>query len=650
MASIPTYLYVGGQQAAGGFTLPTTGFPFFDGFALNYPRFMRVVPSGPDGYSGGTFSPYWDGTLNGGLGGFAKFAHAANTVGNPGAAGDNWNVPGGGGITPCALLNHACWDMHPDAPGYRFLKFILDGGAGTGNQPLKPGGAGRALVDAQWAAMVAAMAPDTPQLRAIILDVTFEDIAAGSVTYKADLNATIAGLRADYSADCLIVLVSHQRGMLAVSQPGLAAIAEGLNREVAAENTNVRLFSMDWAQIASDAPLAGQVLPGPDGKQYRQQDYIEAGARIGRLIDAFYTAVPASVGRRGIAGYGIVGDSQAVVFGANPQAIVLGNQGSLLGNGLGTTREGVYIWNDVTKQVELYDVLSNPNTAPEVVAYFGIELTASARLYGAYPDGVVFFKFARTGISLTLEATDAGAIAAFERSALGDFDKMKAAFDLFCAAVYRDLGRVVDMQGLLVSLGGNDTQNASVAAAFATKAPVFIDDLREVFTTSARPEPLGVVWVQTSPSASVVATGTTYGDPAARAAVRTATANLPRVRERVLVLEDDGSRYELNKIERVHYSAAGAQLVGYDAADLMLELEGYRGQTPLPAAEVAAPASDSPAVDAALEMSPDVLSWTDAHGNQVVRRSAADLVALDKAKRAAEGRRTGIRRAIVRFE
>lgn len=634
---------------AGGYTLPNTGFPFFDGFALNYPRFMRVVPSGADGYSGGAFAPYWDGTMAGGAGAFTKYAHAANTLGNPGAAGDNWSVPGGGGITPMSLLMHALWDRHQDAPGFRALKRIISGGAGTGSEPMKPGGAGRALVDADWAAMTAAMSPDVPDLKAIILDVTWEDIVAGSVTYKADLNATIAGLRADYSSDCLIVLVSHQRGMLSVSQPGLAALAESLNREVAAENANVRLFTMDWAKIASDNPLIGIVVSGPDGKQYRQQDYIEAGARIGRLIDSFYTAVPASVGRRGIAGYVVVGDSQAVVYGANPEAVVLGNQGSLLGNGFGTTLEGIYIWNETTKQVELYDILANPTTAPDVAGYYGIELTASDRVFGAHSDGVVIFKWAKTGISLTTEAgSPAGA---FEKGALGDYDEMRAAFDLFCAAVLRDLGRVVSMKGIIVSLGGNDTANATVAAAFAAKAPVFIDDLREVFDTNASQEPLGVVWIQTSPPASTNPGGTTYGDPAARETVRAATAALPRVRQRVLSLLDDGTRYELNKIERVHYAAAGVQRVGYDAADLILELEGYRAETPLPAATVATPVtSDTRAVDAALEVSPDVLSWTDAHGNTVTRRSAADLIALDRANRAAEGRRSGIRRTIARFE
>lgn len=63
-----------------------------------------------------------------------------------------------------------------------------------------------------------------------------------------------------------------------------------------------------------------------------------------------------------------------------------------------------------------------------------------------------------------------------------------------------------------------------------------------------------------------------------------------------------------------------------------------------------ASASQIQALSDALLESPDVAAYTDASGNSVTRRSIADMLALDKAQRYAEGRRTGIRRTIVRFD
>ena len=63
MVAIPTYIYVGDEQITGGplGNKPETGTPIFWGIARQLPRFNRVVPSGDDGVTGGTYSPYWDG-------------------------------------------------------------------------------------------------------------------------------------------------------------------------------------------------------------------------------------------------------------------------------------------------------------------------------------------------------------------------------------------------------------------------------------------------------------------------------------------------------------------------------------------------------------------------------------------------------------
>lgn len=63
----------------------------------------------------------------------------------------------------------------------------------------------------------------------------------------------------------------------------------------------------------------------------------------------------------------------------------------------------------------------------------------------------------------------------------------------------------------------------------------------------------------------------------------------------------------------------------------------------------ATPAQQTALADAIFE-SPDVAGYTDAAGTSVQRRTVGDLLALEKAQRYAEGRRSGIRRTLVRFD
>lgn len=68
MAVLDLYIYCGDEQVTGGAdaTKPRVGYPSVlggqsTGFAMMMDEIARVVPSGPDGRTGGTYDPYWDG-------------------------------------------------------------------------------------------------------------------------------------------------------------------------------------------------------------------------------------------------------------------------------------------------------------------------------------------------------------------------------------------------------------------------------------------------------------------------------------------------------------------------------------------------------------------------------------------------------------
>jgi len=597
MASIPTYIYVGDPQVNGGYSLPPTGFPGTGlgalwGFWNNYPKFNRVIPSGADGVTGGAFEPYWDGTMASGAGSFVKYIHAENTVGVPGANGDNWYiVGGGGGVSPCTLLMHSLWEMHPT--GFKMLKLSVNGGFGTGSEQLKEGGAGYLALRAEWDAMVSAMAPDTPDLRAVVVDATVTDIVAGSLTYQADIESFFDGIRSDYSSDCLILLVSHHADMRPSVTGGgakLFPLARSFNRTIATNNANVRLFDMNWAQFGGDNPIYGVTQP-VDNTQYRIQDYIEAGARMGRAIDAFYTAAPSVSAGKGIATYILIGDSNFVVAGSNSNVPALSQQESLLGPLLGSTeRVGQYIWNNETGSVELYDVISNASTFGSVIEGYGPEMTMLKRLYRDNPEGVLVLKYARAGITLSVEGNLVGADAAAELAAGTIFEDIQTSFALLSAAVVRDIGRTLDVRGIGISLGGNDAANPISAEAFATKAAEYVDDIRAAFTTRTDGYVTPVVWLQPPPPASTTPGGTIYGDVEPRESVRSTVAALVTNGTKVGAVLDPGGKFELQRGELIHYAAEAIYDVGYELADKFAELESGESATE----EVAATSGDVP--------------------------------------------------------
>lgn len=571
MASIPTYLYFGDDQISGGasppgFTAsPTDSIPRPWAQWLNNPKFSRFVPSGPTGTTGGTFSPYWDGRANSGAGGFVTYTYWG--IPSSDLHGDNWysvDHPSGG-ITPCTMLMNSLWEKHPG--GFKLLKYGVSGaGFGTGAKQWKSGGTAYNEAKTHWTNMLAAMttAGDTPDLRAVIIDATATDIVNENPTYSTDIQSFITAFRADYSSTALVMLVSH-RYDFAPAQGTAALAARQLNQTIAAVNTNVAVFDMAWASFGTDGPDGGTAA-GPLYTVYTTESYITAGLKMARQIDAFYTDAPAANAGSGIATYVLIGDSNMICANMDPLAVVASNQGSLLGNVGGTERTGQYIWDHLNEQVVLYDVVGVTNSFGSIEQVYGPECTFLKDAYRRTPEGVVVFKYAQGGASLS---------ASLDGTAM---QNIRDSWAKFVSAVFRDLGRTVDCRGVFIMLGRNDGLGEPFATTFATLAPGFIDEVRESFTTRADGPDLAVVWMQPSPHADSGAVwGSTVGSASTLAAVRNSVASLPSVRDRVSVILDPGGTYELQRQDLLHYGSEAVFKIGYDAVASIYALNADEG-------------------------------------------------------------------------
>lgn len=647
MASIPTYLYFGDVAILGGAQPVTTGQPSLWAAYLNNYKFSRVVPSGQNGITGGTFEPYWDGTTNGGAGGFKPYELSGLPVGSN---GDNWFLTptNGGAVTPCTMLMNALWERHP--AGFKMLKFATPtSGWGTGSAPWKAGGAGYLAAKTHWDNMVAAMATagDTPDLRACIADASMMDILNANPTYGTDLQSFITAFRADYSSTALIVLVNHRQDFYL---PGGSATrtARYLNQQVANTNANVAVFDMSWANWGRDGVVGGTEL-GPNQTIYETHDYLQAGVRLGRFIETYFTDPPVANAGSGIATYVLFGDSNMMSAYMDPAAVVLSKQGTLLGNVGGTERVGQYIWDAQNEQVVLYDVLGVTNSLGSTENYYGPECTFLKDAHRRTPGGVVVFKYAQAGAALWLDPEGTA------------FQLIRDSWAAFCLAVQRDLGRTVDCRGVGIMMGRNDGLTADGAAAFATLAAPFVDTCREAFTTRADGPELAVTWIQPSPHADSGAVfGSIVGEAAALASVRATVASLPSIRPRLSVILDPGGTYELQRDDLLHYGSEAVFQLGYDLAEHLYGLNSDEG------GDDATATAESPSETAAFTVEDGTGladansycslafadSYHDAQGNPSAWLSAAPVTKRDALRRAAESldlryghRWTGIRQS-----
>lgn len=493
------------------------------------------------------------------------------------ARGDNW-YEFGGGITPCTMLMQGLFGLHGNtAPGFRMFKLANAGGFGGGANPWKQSGAGWTSFVAQWSLAVAAAAADgdTLDVRAVVVDCSKTDIANVNLTYQADAQDFIDGIRDLVGTDALILLINHSAYLYRTSLPPIATAVRTANRALVEANDNVRLLDMSWGKFSGNTGF--DFTDPADPVYYDTETYIQAGVRIFNAIQSFYAEAPATDDLAPLAGYFIVADSQGKTV--QNGIAVLGDQESIIGsNPLSTVRNNVWIYDAQNDTVAPHDVTTNSCTYGTVTTTFmGPDVTLPVKLLREHPNGVVLFKFAQDGVAITAEAETAGASGALEPGRLL-YEDLRAKFALFRAACLRDLGRSVDMMGGLVMLGDNEHWEGA-PEAFATKGPQFVDDLRAIFSTRVTGT-LPIVWMQPPPPGDTVSGGSILGDFDRRRQVRATVAALATSKTKLTVLTNDGPEdYELQRSDYSHYGGEATYRIGHDAATALLALESDEGGT-----------------------------------------------------------------------
>jgi hypothetical protein len=151
---------------------------------------------------------------------------------------------------------------------------------------------------------------------------------------------------------------------------------------------------------------------------------------------------------------------------------------------------------------------------------------------------------------------------------------------LFKLSCLEELGKVPDMIGGLISIGENDIGIEPATAAFENEVEDFIDDVRGLFTTRTDGKPLPLAYLQGPPSIYEVEGGSTLGPLDRRNRYRAKVASLATKKERLTVLLNDGPlTYELQRGDKVHYSAEAVYKIGRDAAAALLALNSDEGET-----------------------------------------------------------------------
>lgn len=506
---------------------------------------------------------------------FITYHYMSQTFLGATALGDNW-YEFGGGITPCTMLMQGLFGLYGNtSPGFRMLKLANAGGFGTGNAWKQAGAAWAAFI-VQYNRAIAAITAEgnTAEVRAVIIDCSKTDIAGVNLTYKADAQDFIDGIRALVGADALILMVNHSAFLYRTSLPPVATAVRNANRELSQENDNVRLLDMSWGKLAGDSGFA--FTDSADPVYYDTETYIQAGIRLFNAIQSFYAETPATDDLAPLAGYFLIADSQGKTV--QNGIAVLGGQESILGsNPLSTVRNNVWIYDAVNDEVVPHDVTTNSCTYGTVTTTFmGPDVTLPVKLLAEHPNGIVMFKYSKDGAAVTSEAHTAGASVALEPG-LGTYEDIRAKFALFRAACLRDLGRSVDMMGGLVMLGDNEHWSGA-PEAFATKGPQFVDDLRAIFSTRVTGT-LPIVWMQPPPPGDTVAGGSILGDFDRRRQVRATVAALTSKPKLTVLLNTGPTDYELLRSDYSHYGGEAVYRIGHDAATALLALESDEGGT-----------------------------------------------------------------------
>lgn len=490
---------------------------------------------------------------------------AVDILPSEGTNGDNWYASSSGGFGPTTMLMQLLPQMHPSSPYFRVFKYAqLTGFAGLN------GGAPWTAFLAEWNKATASTmfgAGDTPDLRGVIVDSSYTDIANLNTNYLADIAGVYALIVANIG-DVPIFVVNHSGALLDVSAvysgSAYAAAIRTANKLVASFSDKLRLVDMNDAVLNADSDATG----------YSTQAYLDLGRKLFNAIDAYYTDAPTVAPGTGIPTFIMLGDSQAVGT-IDYSYLLYGKQESLLGEFPGSVRAGHYVYVEGSNQVQLYDVTANENAnGASGSSTFGPSASFLRRMAEYYPDGVLLLKVAQGGATMTLESQASIGYGTFDPGSTGDlWTDTETWFSEMANVLWRDLQRVMDVRGVVSILGDNETNTDETAEAFATKLPVFVDTLRETFQTRTDGT-LKVVW-HNPPLHTGNGGQSVKGTASANAAVRDALAAQALTDSSFRVISDTDLELQWDNI---HYGGEATLTLGDRAAELLLTMLSDEGE------------------------------------------------------------------------
>lgn len=573
MVAIPTIIHIGNGELNGAFNAidcnPITGVGWT--FWNQKPRLLWTVPVDT---STGTlpgsilYTPWFDNSLNGGLGNFTVYHHVRGILGAPYNVnfGDNTSGTGVG-------FGSSIWYMQKFrelyggvSPYFKAMKIPYPGRI---TNQWKVGGSSYNVFSTLWTRAQTVTSPDTLDVKLIIIDASggtdgdIANIGSAGATYQTDLTNLINNLRNTLlsAPNAVVILISHAPSYLNVTSGGVGAyICQQAHIAIAQTVSNVRVLQMKDEDLGN---TFGTLPESSDPKHYQAKAYIDQGQAI---YDIFQRTTQSAVAQS-VAGsipvFFHIGDSQ----GVGPMSAVFVSQ---LNSSLFGPRANQFIYNGQNDAIEKFEAGVNSNTLGTLNTFTGSILTLMEQLNERYPDGFIMVHMAKNG-----SAVYGTGIGAYSSTANGHWRKAaNENYQVFAAAVARanylamtqtgtvQIQKVPVLTGIFMELGDNDTYSLSDGQMFKGELRTLIANLRLDFGVNYYGVQTPIVMIRPHINSLL-------GSIEGRALVRTGIEELSEELDQVGYVDVDDEDFG---VDGVHYGAEVAIENGYRMFNKLVEI------------------------------------------------------------------------------
>ena len=575
MVAIPTIVHLCNTEGNGpALAVPTA---VLSNWCLykNRPKLNWAIPgTGTTGVLANpvTYLPWFDTSLAGG-GNFTAYHHIAGILAAPYDVnlGDN-HTSGGVGVSGSAWYMQKFAEKYTTSPYFKAIKLPYSGALFNN---WKIGGSSYTTMGTKWTRAVAVAAPDTLDVKLIIIDVTggtAGDIAlVGSssyVTYKADMTALINQLRNTTfsSANAKVILISHAPSYLLTTGTSVGALLfRQLNWELTTELTGVHVYEMSDDDLATSTGGFGDIAYGADRRHYEQDAYFKQGQGIYDIFHRVTSSTVAVNNSKYIPMFISIGDSQEV------GPITGTAQLYFYSSGTSGPRVKQYVYHQGNVSIELLNpgLTCNLNNVA-ASTNIGPAMTLTERLGERYPDGYLFIHIAKNGSAVASTAIPAYSSTAYGRWRKGvneNYEQLQTFLASARTALLTQTGAVqvqkqAVLEGIFVYLGDNDAIDLTSATAYKPELKNLINNLRSDYGSTIYGIKTPVVLVRPHVNASTGA-GTN------RTLIRTGVVELSDELDQVGYVNIDD--LDLN-VDGLHNSLESALTIGVRKYDKLLEI------------------------------------------------------------------------------